>query len=83
MTLSPRMRALLAQAVVDKRYGFTSPSSYAPLLALADIFPEAKAEVEEIERHLDRVDAEREDPVAQFERLAGRTLNVDGDSTDA
>ena len=83
MTLSPRMRALLAQAVVDKRYGFTPPSSYAPVLALADIFPEAQAEVEEIERYLDRVDAEREDPVAQFERLTGRTLNVDGDSTDA
>ena len=74
VSLSPRMRRLVAQAVVDRRYGFTPASRYAPVFSLVEIVPGAKAEVEEIERYLDALDANTEDPVARFERLTGHVL---------
>ena len=84
VSLSPRMRRLVAQAVVDRRYGFAPASSYAPVFALVEIFGD-QAEVDEIERNLDLLDATTEDPVAQFERLTGRVLrpkNAPSDPND-
>jgi len=79
VSLSPRMLRLVAQAVVDRRYGFTPASSYAPVLALIDLLPDARAEVDEIERTLDTLEADMEDPVAQFERLTGRVLGLENE----
>lgn len=65
----------VAEAVVGRLYGFTSPETVAVADLLISVDPESVRLARLYQARILRLAAEAEDPVAKFERLTGHTLS--------
>ena len=65
----------IAQAVVDRLLGFAGPDTLLWERVLVAIDPEAARVARQVERRARWLMDNTENPVAQFERLTGRTLH--------